>query len=173
LVQRDFIPTGVDRVWASDITYIWTAEGWLYLAVVLDLYSRAVVGWSMGQRIDRHLVINALRMAITHRTLAPGLIHHSDRGSQYASADFQALLRTHGIRCSMSRKGNCWDNAPVESFFGTLKQEWVFHQRYRTRQQARQSLFDYIECFYNRRRLHSTSGYLSPAELVWKNWTGA
>lgn len=165
LVQRDFAPAGVDQVWASDITYIWTAEGWLYLAVVLDLYSRAVVGWSMGQRIDRHLVINALRMAMTHRTPASWLIHHSDRGSQYASDEFQALLRTYGIRCSMSHKGDCWDNAPVESFFGTLKQEWVFHHRYRTRQQARQSLFDYIERFYNRRRLHSTLGYLSPAQF--------
>lgn len=119
----------------------------------------------MSRRIDRHLVIDALTMAIKRRGPGPGLIHHSDRGSQYASADFQDLLAKHGFRCSMSRKGDCWDNAPVESFFGTLKQELVFHQRYRARQQARQSLFDYIERFYNRRRLHSKLGYLSPAQF--------
>jgi transposase InsO family protein len=165
LLQRDFAPSGPNQVWASDITYIWTGEGWLYLAVTLDLFNRAVVGWSMSRRIDRHLVIDALTMAIKRRGPGLGLIHHSDRGSQYASADFQALLVKHGVRCSMSRKGDCWDNAPVESFFGTLKQELVFHQRYRTRQQARQSLFDYIERFYNRRRLHSKLGYLSPAQF--------
>lgn len=163
LLQRNFDPAAPDQVWASDITYIWTAEGWLYLAVVLDLFSRSVVGWSMSRRIDRHLVMDALTMAIKRRSPARGLIHHSDRGVQYASADFQALLAKHGIRCSMSRKGDCWDNAAVESFFGTLKQEEVFHRRYLSRQQARQSLFDYIELFYNRRRRHSTLGYLSPA----------
>ena len=165
LLQRNFDPVAPDRVWASDITYIWTAEGWLYLAVVLDLFSRSVVGWSMSQRIDRHLVMEALTMAIKRRSPAPGLIHHSDRGVQYASDDFQALLYKHGIRCSMSRKGDCWDNAAVESFFGTLKQEEVFHRRYLSRQQARQSLFDYIEVFYNRRRRHSTLGYVSPAKF--------
>jgi transposase InsO family protein len=165
LLQRDFAPSVPNQVWASDITYIWTGEGWLYLAVTIDLFNRAVVGWSMSHRIDRHLVIDALTMAIKRRGPGPGLIHHSDRGSQYASADFQALLTKYGLRCSMSRKGDCWDNAPVESFFGTLKQELVFHQRYRTRQQARQSLFDYIERFYNCRRLHSKLGYLSPAQF--------
>lgn len=165
LLQRNFTPAGPNQAWVSDITYIWTGEGWLYLAVTLDLFNRAVVGWSMSRRIDRHLVLAALTMAIKRRCPAPGLIHHSDRGSQYASAGFQALLAKHGIRCSMSRKGNCWDNAPAESFFGTLKQELVFHERYRTRQQARQSLFDYIERFYNRRRLHSHLGYLSPVQF--------
>ena len=165
LLQRNFDPVAPDQVWASDITYIWTAEGWLYLAVVLDLFSRSVVGWSMSRRIDRHLVMNALTMAIKRRSPACGLIHHSDRGVQYASDDFQALLAKHGIRCSMSRKGDCWDNAAVESFFGTLKQEEVFHCHYFSRQQARQSLFDYIEFFYNRRRRHSTLGYVSPARF--------
>jgi putative transposase len=165
LLERDFAPIGPDQTWSSDITYIWTAEGWLYLAVVLDLFSRSVVGWSMSHRIDRHLVMNALRMAIKRRSPASGLIHHSDRGSQSASDEFQVLLTKHHMRCSMSRKGDCWDNAPVESFFGTLKQELVFHHRYRTRQQARQSLFDYIECFYNRQRRHSTLGYLSSARF--------
>ena len=165
LLQRNFAPTAPNQTWVSDITYIWTGEGWLYLAVTLDLFHRAVVGWSMGRRIDRHLVLDALVMAIKRRCPGPGFIHHSDRGSQYASDDFQALLVKHGIRCSMSRKGDCWDNAPAESFFGTLKQELVFHQRYHTRQQARQSLYDYIERFYNRRRLHSKLGYLSPAQF--------
>jgi putative transposase len=165
LLQRNFNPAAPDQVWASDITYIWTAEGWLYLAVVLDLFSRSVVGWSMSRRIDRHVVMDALTMAIKRRSPSPGLIHHSDRGVQYASDDFRALLAKHDIRCSMSRKGDCWDNAAVESFFGTLKQEEVFHRRYLSRQQARQSLFDYIEFFYNRRRRHSTLGYVSPAQF--------
>lgn len=164
LLQRDFAPVGPDQVWASDITHIWTNEGWLYLAVTLDLFNRAVVGWSMSRRIDRRLVMDALNMAINRRSPAQGLIHHSDRGSQYASSDFQALLTKNKMRCSMSRKGDCWDNAPVESFFGTLKQELVFHQRYDTRQQARRSLFDYIERFYNSHRLHSRLGYMSPKQ---------
>jgi len=163
LVSRDFRPAAPNRLWAGDITYIWTAEGWLYLAVVLDLFSRAVVGWAMTETLSRRLVMGALRMAVARRRPGAGVIHHSDRGSQYASADFQAVLSTHGLRCSMSRKGDCWDNAPVESFFGTLKQELVFHERYATRAQARQSIFDYIERFYNRRRRHSSLGYLSPA----------
>lgn len=163
LVSRDFSPEAPNRLWAGDITHIWTSEGWLYLAVVLDLFSRAVVGWAMTETLSRRLVMGALRMAVARRRPEAGVIHHSDRGSQYASADFQALLSTHGLRCSMSRKGDCWDNAPVESFFGTLKQELVFHERYATRAQARQSIFEYIERFYNRRRRHSSLGYLSPA----------
>ena len=162
LVQRNFTPDQPDRVWAGDITCVWTGEGWLYLAVVLDLFSRTVVGWSMNRRMTRHLVMNALTMALKRRHPARGLIHHSDRGSQYASSDFQELLNKHGIRCSMSRKGDCWDNAPVESFIGTLKQELVFHQRYITHALAKQSIFEYIERFYNRKRLHSTLGYQSP-----------
>jgi transposase InsO family protein len=163
ILQRDFTPKAPDQVWAGDITYIWTAEGWLYLAVVIDLFSRAVVGWAMGKRMARHLVMDALSMAIKRRRPSPGLIFHSDRGSQYASADFQALLAKYSMLCSMSRKGNCWDNAPVESFFGSLKQEMIFHQIYRSRFHARQDIFDYIERFYNRRRLHSTLGHQSPA----------
>jgi len=164
LLQRDFNPEQPDQTWAGDITYVWTGEGWLYLAVVLDLFSRNVVGWAMEKHMTRHLVMNALDMAIKRRKPAGGLIHHSDRGSQYASGDFQELLNKHGIRCSMSRKGDCWDNAPVESFFGTLKQELIFHQRYHTRSHAKQSIFEYIERFYNRKRLHSTLGYQSPVD---------
>lgn len=165
LLQRDFSPAEPNQVYAGDITYIWTTEGWLYLAVVIDLFSRTVVGWAMDKRMTRQLVIDALSMAVQRRRPPSGLIFHSDRGSQYASADFQSLLVKHGMRCSMSRKGDCWDNAPVESFFGSLKQEMVFHQRYSTRFHARQSIFDYIERFYNRSRLHSTLGYKSPANF--------
>jgi transposase InsO family protein len=162
LVQRNFTPDQPDRVWAGDITCVRTGEGWLYLAVVLDLFSRTVVGWAMNRRMTRHLVMNALTMALKRRHPARGLIHHSDRGSQYASSDFQELLSKYGIRCSMSRKGDCWDNAPVESFIGTLKQELIFHKRYITHAQAKQGIFEYIERFYNRKRLHSTLGYQSP-----------
>jgi len=162
LVQRDFAPDQPNQVWAGDITYVWTDEGWLYLAVVLDLFSRTVVGWAMDKRMTRQLVMNSLAMALKRRHPARGLVHHSDQGSQYASSDFQELLNKHGIRCSMSRKGDCWDNAPVESFIGTLKQELVLHQRYITHNQAKQSIFEYIERFYNRKRLHSTLGYQSP-----------
>jgi putative transposase len=164
LLDRGFYPEEPNQVYAGDITYIWTAEGWLYLAVVLDLFSRSVVGWAMDNRMTRQLVMNALNMAVQRRRPPSGIIFHSDRGSQYASANFQSLLTQYGMRCSMSRKGNCWDNAPVESFFGTLKQELVFHKKYLTRFHARQSIFDYIERFYNRRRLHSTLGYKSPAD---------
>jgi putative transposase len=163
LLDRDFHPEKPNEVYAGDITYIWTTEGWLYLAVVIDLFSRSVIGWAMDKRMTRQLVINALTMAVQRRQPSSGIIFHSDRGSQYASEDFQALLAHYNMRCSMSRKGNCWDNAPVESFFGTLKRELVFHRKYPTRFHARQSIFDYIERFYNRRRLHSTLGYKSPA----------
>jgi transposase InsO family protein len=164
LLNRDFSPEEPNQVYAGDITYIWTTEGWLYLAVVIDLFSRSVVGWAMDKRMTRQLVMDALTMAVLRRRPPSGVIFHSDRGSQYASADFQSLLAKHGMRCSMSRKGDCWDNAPVESFFGSLKQELVFHQRYPTRFHARQSIFEYIERFYNRRRLHSTLGYKSPGD---------
>jgi putative transposase len=165
LLDRDFRPSEPNKAWAADITYVWTNEGWLYLAVVIDLYSRAVVGWSMSERMTRTLVMDAFKLAIKRRNPAPGLIHHSDRGSQYASGDFQKLLEKHGATCSMSRKGNCWDNAPAESFFALLKRGVVFHNQYQTRAQARQSLFEYIERFYNRRRIHSSLGYRTPYEV--------
>jgi len=165
LLARDFTPAGPNQVWVSDITYIWTMEGWLYLAVVIDLFNRGVVGWSMSERIKRHLVIDALCMAVGRRSCGEGLIHHSDRGSQYASHDYQKLLTKHGMLCSMSKKGDCWDNAVAESFFGSLKTERVHHRRYRTREEARRDIFEYIEVFYNRIRLHSTLGYVSPAQF--------
>ncbi len=165
LLQWDFSPAKPNQVWAGDITYnIWTIEGWLYLAVVIDQLSRTVVGLAMDKRMIRQLVMNALTMAVQRRQLSSGLIFYSDRGSQYASLDFQLLLVRHGFCCSMSRKGDCWDNAPIESFFGSLKQELVFQRRYPTRFHARQSIFEYIERFYSRRRLHSTLGYKTPDE---------
>jgi transposase InsO family protein len=141
---------------------VWTAEGWLYLVVVLDLFSRRVVGWSVAERIDRHLVLGALDMALTGRE-APAL-HHSDRGSQYASENYRARLAAHGIICSMSRKGNCWDNAVVDSFFSSLKMERAHTRSFRTREEAKLALFEYIEVFYTRRRRHSSLGYIRPAE---------
>jgi putative transposase len=165
LLAREFFSAGPNQVWASDITYVWTLEGWLYLATVIDLHSRMVVGWSMSERIDRGLVIDALSMAVGRRSPGPGLIHHSDRGIQYASADYQAALSQHNMLCSMSRKGDCWDNAVAESFFSTLKTERVHHRLYRHREAARRDIFEYIEVFYNRVRLHSTLGYLSPAQF--------
>lgn len=165
LLGRQFFSAGPNQVWASDITYIWTMEGWLYLAAVIDLHSRMVVGWSMSERIDRTLVLDALSMAVGRRAPEPGLIHHSDRGSQYASNDYQAAIGKHKMRCSMSRKGDCWDNAVVESFFSSLKTERVHHRLYRSRAAARRDIFEYIEVFYNRVRLHSTLGYLSPVQF--------
>jgi transposase InsO family protein len=164
-LDRQFTVTAPNRVWAGDITYLWTDEGWLYLAVVLDLYSRQVVGWAMGPRLAADLATQALTMALWRRKPATGLLHHSDRGVQYAATDYRRLLGEHGIACSMSRKGNCWDNAVVESFFRTLKVERVYHRRYRTREEARQDVFQWIEVFYNRQRRHSTLGYRSPAEF--------
>ncbi|MCC6965260.1 MAG: IS3 family transposase [Nitrospira sp.] len=164
-LDRQFTVEAPNRVWAGDLTYVWTTEGWLYLAVLLDLYSRAVVGWAMGPRVTGDLTEQALRMALTTRQPQAGLLHHSDRGSQYAARPYQQVLTTHGITASMSRKGNCWDNACVESFFGTLKRELVYHRRYATREEATQDIFEYIEVFYNRKRRHSTLGYDSPAEF--------
>jgi putative transposase len=161
-----------NKVWVSDITYIWTREGWMYLAAILDLFSRRVVGWSMEPYIDRTLALDALGMALRTRRPEPGLLHHSDRGIQYASGDYQKLLDEHGIDCSMSRKGDCWDNAVAESFFSTLKAELVHRVDYITRSQARASVFEYIEAFYNPRRRHSVLGYVSPvhheAAATWK-----
>jgi len=165
LLGRDFTADGPNQAWASDITYIPTDEGWLYLASTMDLFSRKIVGWSMSSTLHASVAINALQMAVDQRRPTPGLIHHSDRGVQYAAGDFRDLLDEHGIDASMSRKGNCYDNAAKESFFHTLKTELVHHELYRTRAEARASVFDYIETFYNRQRLHSTLGYLSPVEF--------
>ena len=162
LLERQFDVEQPNQVFASDITYVWTQEGWLYLAVVIDLYSRKVVGWSMSSRMTAQLVCDALTMAIWLRRPKAGLIHHSDRGSQYASHAFRRLLKAHGILGSMSRKGNCWDNAVVESFFGSLKQERVHWRHYQTRYEAQQDILDYISMFYNSYRLHSYLGYKSP-----------
>lgn len=159
---RKFGVSAPDRVWVSDITYLWTSEGWLYLAVVLDLFQRKVVGWSMSHRITKQLVMNSLRMSIWQRRLESGLIFHSDRGSQYCSHDFLKMLKTHSMTSSMSRKGNCWDNAVAESFFGSLKTERVYFTKYNTREEARRDVVDYIEMFYNSKRRHSYLGYLSP-----------
>ena len=168
-LNRHFTPTAPNQVWTADMTYLWTAEGWLYLAVVLDLFNREVVGWSIKPRMTADIVIDALTMAWFRRKPAAGLIHHSDRGSQYASHAFQARLKEYGMVCSMSRKGNCWDNAPTESFFNSLKNERVHGTRYSTRAEAMADLFDYIEPFYNRRRRHSTLGYASPAKFL-EDW---
>jgi transposase InsO family protein len=164
-LDRGFAVERPDRKWAGDITYIWTREGWLFLAVILDLFSRRVVGWAMDHRIDRRLVLSALDMALTVRQPSEELLHHSDRGSQYASKDYRSRLEDAGITCSMSRKGDCWDNAVVESFFGTLKQELVHRSDFETRAEAKSAIFEYIEVFYNRWRRHSYLGYMSPAEF--------
>jgi putative transposase len=169
VLARDFTPAAPNQVWTADMTYIWTDEGWLYLAVVLDLFNREVVGWSLKPRMTSDIVIDALAMAWFRRKPAPGLIHHSDRGSQYASHAFQAQLKEYGMVCSMSRKGNCWDNAPTESFFNSFKNERVHGTRYETREEAIADAFDYIEPFYNRRRRHSTLGYISPQQFL-NNW---
>jgi transposase InsO family protein len=165
VLERHFSPGQPNCTWVTDITYVWTRQGWLYLAVVLDLYSRLVVGWAMSQRIDRHLLLNALDMALKGRQPPRGLLHHSDRGSQYASEDYQKLLAARGIQCSMSRKGNCWDNAVAESFFSSLKMQLVHDADFATHEQARAALFEYIEVFYNRQRRHSSLGYLSPVDF--------
>jgi len=162
VLERDFTAKERDQKWVADITYIQTGEGWLYLAAVLDLYSRRVVGWATSERIDADLVCTAMRNALQTRRPGQGLIHHSDRGSQYTSESFQDLLDTHGVECSMSRKGDPWDNAPMESFLGSLKREWVRHRKYATRADAHADLFQYIEVFYNRQRRHAALGYKSP-----------
>ena len=165
LLARRFAVMRPNAAWVTDITYIWTLEGWLYLAVILDLFSRRIVGWSMNERIDRQLVMDCLQMALAHRQPPDGLIHHSDRGSQYASHDYQRLLADHRIVGSMSRRGDCWDNAVAESFFASLKTELVYQSQWQTRAAARTAIFEYIESFYNRRRRHSSLAYLSPADF--------
>jgi len=169
LLDRNFTPAAPNQAWSADLTYIWTDEGWLYLAVVLDLFNREIVGWSIKPRMTADIVIDALTMAWFRRKPAPGLMHHSDRGSQYASHAFQSKLGEYDMVCSMSRKGNCWDNAPTESFFNSLKNERGHGTRYATREEAIADLFDYIEAFYNRSRRHSTLGYDSPAQFL-QDW---
>lgn len=165
VLNRDFFASNPDKKYVGDITYIPTNEGWLYLATVIDLYSRKIVGWSMDDNMKTSLVNDALNMAIKTRKPPKGLIWHTDRGSQYASYSHKDLLEEHSIIQSMSRKGNCWDNAVAESFFHTLKTELVYHEIYETKAQANQSIFEYIEVFYNRQRMHSTNNYLSPVEF--------
>ena len=164
LLDRDFAPTDRDRVWTTDITYIWTLQGWMYLAVVIDLYSRRVVGWHLDRQMATALVTRALMMAVNLRNPQPGLLHHSDRGSQYASHAYRDLLKQHGMVCSMSRKGNCWDNAPTERFFSSLKREWLTGNVYATREQAVADVRAYI-AYYNSRRLHTTLGDVTPMEF--------
>jgi len=164
LLEQNFSATRPNQIWLADITYIPTDEGWLYLAVVLDLFSRKVVGWAMRDHLRQELTIAALTMAIQRQRPGRGLIHHSDRGSQYAAGDYRERLKANGIVASMSRKGNCWDNAPMESWFHTLKTELVHHTHYLGREAARRELFAYIEGYYNRQRLHSALGYLTPEQ---------
>ena len=164
-LDRDFTATAPNQKWVGDITYIWTMEGWLYLAVVIDLFSRKVVGWSLQEHMTSELVCSAMRMAVKTRGCMATTLCHFDRGSQYASDVFQALLKQYGFVCSMSRKGNCWDNAVAESFFHSLKVEAVHGETFRTRDEARRAVFDWLECFYNVKRRHSTLGYVSPTEF--------
>ena len=168
VLERSFNAPAPNRRWIADFTYIWTAEGWLYVAAVIDLFSRRVVGWSMSATMTAELVTDALVMAIWRRGKPDALIHHSDRGSQYTSDQFQRLMADHGVTCSMSRSGNVWDNAAMESFFSSLKTERIARRIYRTRDEARADVFDYIERFYNTKRRHSTIGYLSPMEFEMK-----
>ncbi len=170
LLNRNFEVAKPNRAWVGDITYVWTAEGWLYLAVVLDLFSRKIVGWAMSNRIKKELVIDAIEMATGRRDICPGLIFHSDRGSHYCSIKFQKVLSKHQMLSSMSRKGNCRDNAVAESFFGSLKTERIFGSNYKTRDEARRDIFEYIEMFYNCWRRHSFIGNKSPQkwEFLWK-----
>ena len=164
LLDRRFDPEEPNERWVADITYIPTREGWLYLAAVEDLYSRRVVGWSMADHMESRLVVDALELAVQRRLPDEGLLAHSDRGSQYAGEHYQRLLAKHGITCSMSRRADCWDNAPMESFFASLKKELVHDADFATRSEARAAIFEYIEVFYNGQRRHSSLGYVSPAE---------
>lgn len=164
-VNRDFYSNTIDKIYVGDITYIPTKEGWLYLAVVIDIYSRKVVGWSMSHSLHTSLVNDALDMAIRRRIPSKGLIYHTDRGSQYASYEHKNLLNKYGIIQSMSKKGDCWDNAVAESFFHSLKTELVHHEKFLTRKEANEKIFEYIEIFYNRQRLHSSNNYMSPSDF--------
>jgi putative transposase len=162
VLNRDFKATAPNQKWVGDISYVWTDEGWLYLAVVIDLYSRAVIGWSIQSTLSRQLVCDALMMALWRRGLPRGVLFHSDRGSQYCSHEYRAMLKNYGLLCSMSRKGNCWDNSVAESFFHTIKTELIYTERYATRENAKQSIFHYIEAYYNRVRRHSAIGSIAP-----------
>ena len=170
-LDQNFTVEAPNKVWASDISYVFTEEGWLYVAVVMDLFSRRIVGLSMGDRLETDLVMKALKQALYRREVSEGLLHHSDRGCQYTSKEFRELTNRHGIKLSMSAKGKCYDNAVVESFFHTLKTEDTHLSRYRIREEAEVGIFDYIETFYNRKRIHSTLGYKSPVDFEesWKN----
>jgi len=165
LLARDFTVHAPDSAWVGDITYIWTDAGWLFLATVIDLFSRKVVGWSMSESLKSRVAIDALEMAITHRKPPAGLVHHSDRGVQYACGAYQNELAKAGMRPSMSRKGDCWDNSVAESFFSTLKKELIYQKNFATRDEARREIFDFIEVFYNRQRMHSYLGNVSPVEF--------
>jgi putative transposase len=172
VLDRAFVATAPNQRWVADFTYLWTDEGWLYVAAVMDLYSRLIVGWSMQSTMTAQLASDAMLMAVWRRRPSAQLLHHSDRGSQYSSDQFQQLLAEHGVVCSMSRSGNCWDNAAMESFFSTLKTERTSRKVYRTRDEARSDVFDYIERFYNVRRRHSTLDYLSPLEYEQQRRSG-
>jgi len=163
-LNRDFAPKKPNQAWVADITYIKTAEGWLYLATIMELYSRRIIGWALRKRLTKELVIAALDMALKQRNISADLLLHSDRGSQYASKLYRLILKKHGILCSMSGKGNCWDNAVMESFYHTLKVELIYQNHYQSRREAQRDIFEYIEIFYNRERLHSSLGYCSPEE---------
>lgn len=169
MLKGNFNSEKENRIWTSDITYLWTLEGWLYLAVVMDVYSRKIVGWSLGSSLSAELVVKALTMAIVHRNPSEGIIFHSDRGSQYTSSSVRNLLKSYQITQSMSSTGNCYDNAITESFFHSLKTELIFWNRYQSREEAKRSIFEYIEIFYNRQRIHSALNYLSPEEFEIKN----
>lgn len=169
LLNQNFTASTENKIWTGDITYLWTSEGWVYLAVVMDVYSRKIVGWSIGNSLSAELVIRALMMALVHRNPERGIIFHSDRGSQYTSSSFREILKNYGIVQSNSSTGNCYDNAVTESFFHTLKTELIYWEKYHNREEAKRSIFEYIEINYNRRRLHSSLGYLSPVEFEEKN----
>jgi putative transposase len=168
LLERNFTADALNRIWLADITYVETDQGWLYLATIMDLYSRKIVGWAMADHLRADLPLAALRMAISIQRPGAGLIHHSDRGVQYASAEYRWQMQSAGLSASMSRKADCYDNAPMESFFHTLKTELVHHRQYTTRDEARRDIFAYIEGFYNRTRRHSAIGYISPIEMELK-----
>ncbi|WP_257008134.1 IS3 family transposase, partial [Bacillus sp. FJAT-45350] len=173
LLNQKFQVDHPSQVWVADITYIWTKQGWLYLASIMDLYSRRILGWHMSERMTKELVITALERAVVAQKPTPGLIHHSDRGSQYASNAYQSLLRSNGMFTSMSRKGNCYDNACIESFHGVIKKELIFHRNYQTRDEAKKDIFEYIVSFYNYKRIHSSNNYQSPIvfeKLYYKNY---